>query len=76
MEVEVVSGCRAGCSPLVWVGSSCGILVRGSCGRLSEAHDRKRSCSDLVAALLLDVFFYMYVIKVLIACHFPPDSKP
>lgn len=21
-------------------------------------------------------FFYMYVIKVLIACHFPPDSKP
>lgn len=35
-----------GCCPLVWVGSSSGILVQGSCGHLSEAHDRKQSDSE------------------------------
>lgn len=62
IEVDVVSGC----CPLVWVGSSCGILVCGSCGCLSEAYDRKQSCSVEAALLylLLSPFTVQWIISL------------
>lgn len=60
VEVEVACGCR----PLVWVGSSCGILVWGSCGRLSEAHyitGPTSAPTDSMTAALLYFFLVLHV---------------
>lgn len=76
-EVEVVHRSRGGCRPLVWVGYPGGILVRGSCGRLSGALDGKWSRSDSVADSPLHLFLKMLLlstVEVIAACHFHPAS--